>query len=208
MDTENPAIIVLPVRGLRCNGCASGLKQSLESLDGVSEALVSYDDSAATVTLSDDTQNRASLVAAVKAAGYEVPQSEPLTFNVQGMSCNGCAAGLKKTLEALPGVLEADVSFDESRATVTLDQELQSTASLQAAIEDAGYSVDIPPATGDACQMPSSANLTLGVDGMSCNGCASGLQKRLWQRHLQRWQHARLIRLAELVQLRYGSGMD
>jgi copper chaperone CopZ len=41
-----------------------------------------------------------------------------LKFKVTGMHCQGCADGIKGTLEDLPGVIEADASFADSAATV------------------------------------------------------------------------------------------
>jgi copper chaperone CopZ len=40
----------------------------------------------------------------------------PIT--VGGMSCGGCASSVKKALERVPGVVEATVSFEQSRADV------------------------------------------------------------------------------------------
>ena len=42
-------------------------------------------------------------------------------FDVEGMRCAGCVSGVTKALEAVPGVLGADVSFATSEARVAVD---------------------------------------------------------------------------------------
>lgn len=42
-----------------------------------------------------------------------------LTLKTSGMTCSSCAAGIKYNLENLPGVIKAEVSFYQSRATIT-----------------------------------------------------------------------------------------
>ena len=61
------------------------------------------------------------------------------TFQVSGMTCQGCARGLAKALKALPGVANAEVSLDAAEATVTFDPAHVSIAQLRAALEKAGY---------------------------------------------------------------------
>jgi copper chaperone CopZ len=47
-----------------------------------------------------------------------VSSTTVLRFKVTGMHCQGCADGIKGTLESLPGVIEADASFADGEATV------------------------------------------------------------------------------------------
>ena len=58
------------------------------------------------------------------------------------MSCNHCTAAVKKALEALDGVREADVSLEEKNAKVELDKDVADEA-LVKAVEDAGYTAKI-----------------------------------------------------------------
>ena len=63
-------------------------------------------------------------------------------LNVEGMSCNHCVATVKKALENVDGVKEADVILEEKRAEVKLDKEV-SDEILVDAVKDAGYSAKI-----------------------------------------------------------------
>ena len=60
--------ITISVKGMMCPHCVAHVKKALEAVDGVDDVTVSLDDANATVKGSVD---RASLIAAVKAAGYE-----------------------------------------------------------------------------------------------------------------------------------------
>jgi copper chaperone CopZ len=60
-------------------------------------------------------------------------------FAVEGMSCEGCALGLKAKLAKLPEVRSVEVSFEEKQVTVVADESRLSTADIEAAIQKAGY---------------------------------------------------------------------
>jgi copper chaperone len=66
---------------------------------------------------------------------------EKVTFNVQGMSCNGCVGSVTRVLKATPGVQEVSVTLQPGRAEVSYDPARTDAAALRNAIEDAGYGV-------------------------------------------------------------------
>ena len=61
------------------------------------------------------------------------------TFLVTGMMCAVCAGTVKKTLSDMPGVLEADVNFATSSATVVWNPAVTSPDAMKAALDKAGY---------------------------------------------------------------------
>ncbi len=61
------------------------------------------------------------------------------TYPVLGMSCASCAARVNKTLNGLPGVYQATVNYATAVAQVEYNLEVCSDATLQAAVQDAGY---------------------------------------------------------------------
>ena len=63
------------------------------------------------------------------------------TMKIKGMMCGHCEARVKKCLEELPGVAEADVNHKKDRAVVTLSEEV-SDEILKNTIEAQGYSVE------------------------------------------------------------------
>ena len=64
----------------------------------------------------------------------------PVSFEVKGMHCNGCAEAIAEETLGIPGVTGVVVSFDESRADVTLIEGADAGA-VEAAIRKLGYTV-------------------------------------------------------------------
>ena len=60
------------------------------------------------------------------------------TLFITGMMCPHCEARVKKTLEALDGVTEADVSHEKGTAVITLSKDVSDEV-LKKAIDDQGY---------------------------------------------------------------------
>jgi Cu2+-exporting ATPase len=63
------------------------------------------------------------------------------TYPVLGMSCASCAARVDKTLNGLPGVYQATVNYATAVAQVEYNPEVCSDATLQSAVQDAGYNL-------------------------------------------------------------------
>ncbi|NDO59491.1 heavy metal translocating P-type ATPase [Bacteroides caecimuris] len=61
------------------------------------------------------------------------------TYPVLGMSCASCAARVDKILNGLPGVYQATVNYATAVAQVEYNPEVCSDATLQSAVQDAGY---------------------------------------------------------------------
>ena len=64
----------------------------------------------------------------------------PVSFEVKGMHCNGCAEAIAEETRGIPGVTGVVVSFDESRADVMLVEGADAGA-VEAAIRKLGYTV-------------------------------------------------------------------
>lgn len=62
------------------------------------------------------------------------------TMHIEGMMCKHCEARVKKTLDSIKGVKNADVDHDNGRAVVELDGDV-SSEELKAAVEKEGYKV-------------------------------------------------------------------
>ena len=62
------------------------------------------------------------------------------TINIEGMMCGHCEASVKKALEAVDGVVNADVSHDKGTAVVTLEKDVSDDV-LTKAVEDKDFKV-------------------------------------------------------------------
>ena len=63
------------------------------------------------------------------------------TLNISGMSCGGCVRSVSKVLNALDGVVRAEVSLDMQSAVVDYDAAKLNLEQLRRAIVEAGYEV-------------------------------------------------------------------
>jgi mercuric transport protein len=61
------------------------------------------------------------------------------TIQVEGMTCGGCAIGVRTALKRLDGVAKAEVSYQEQRAVVTFDPAKVTTDQLLEAIRKLQY---------------------------------------------------------------------
>jgi copper chaperone len=68
---------------------------------------------------------------------------EQVTLKVTGMTCGGCVRSVKKVLESVPGVANAEVSLDQAEARVQFDPARADARRLAAAVESAGYQASI-----------------------------------------------------------------
>ncbi|KAI3590416.1 Mercuric ion reductase (plasmid) [Cupriavidus sp. U2] len=74
-----------------------------------------------------------------------------MTLKIDGMTCVSCAEHLRKTLEKVPGVRSAEVSYSKALANVTVEEGVSHDA-LAAAVTKAGYHTkvaDVPPRSAD-----------------------------------------------------------
>lgn len=64
-------------------------------------------------------------------------------FNIEGMTCDSCAADIKETLEETAGVKAADVTLKRKTAIVDFDEQTVQQSTLIKKIQDLGYEASI-----------------------------------------------------------------
>lgn len=65
-----------------------------------------------------------------------------LTLDVEGMKCEGCENAVDSALSGVEGVRRADVSHEDGRAELVLDDDVP-PETLLTAVEDAGYRASV-----------------------------------------------------------------
>jgi len=60
-------------------------------------------------------------------------------FNIEGLSCVGCANTAQQQLKNVRGVLSAMVSFDNKNAIIEYDQVQTTSQELKNALDQVGY---------------------------------------------------------------------
>jgi len=129
----------LAIQGMSCANCSATITDTVEALDGVSEAAVNYATDEGSVTYDPDVVSLAEIYDAVEDAGYEA-QRATVSIAISDMTCANCAETNAVALEGVPGVLDAEVNYATDEAQVAYNPEDVSRDALYDAIEDAGYS--------------------------------------------------------------------
>ena len=75
----------------------------------------------------------------VLASSSTFAAERTLMLAVQNMYCDACPLIVRKSLEAVPGVAKAVVSFKDKTAVVTYDDSKANVNALTAATTKAGY---------------------------------------------------------------------
>ena len=90
-------------------------------------------------------------------------------YRIEGMTCDGCRKKVENRLNEIPGV-KAEVTLNPGRAILTTDQHIPDER-LQKELSEAGnYTIAM-----DHGRMVHQYR----VEGMSCDGCRSKVEKRL-----------------------------
>ncbi|MBL1179227.1 heavy metal translocating P-type ATPase [Pantanalinema sp. GBBB05] len=108
-----------------------------------------------------------------------------LQAHIGGMDCGGCAKTIATTLQQLPGVGEATVSFATERLNVTYDSQQVDEAAIRDRVTALGYTFEPiptqPSPVQTPLQTPSTQTLQAQVGGMDCGGCARTIAANLQQ---------------------------
>ena len=64
------------------------------------------------------------------------------TYEVEGMTCDACAANIETSVGEIEGVLSARVSYEDGRAEVTYDPARLAPGAVEAAMERMGYTAE------------------------------------------------------------------
>jgi len=135
----------LRLSGMDCGDCALSIEKSLQSMQGVSSAKVSFGASSAEVLYDPARVSHEALVNRVKGLGYhveEAAQPGSIELVIEGMDCGDCARTVEKAVAALPGVESASVNFGSARLSVVPGEGAASglAESIEQRVREAGYS--------------------------------------------------------------------
>ena len=89
-----------------------------------------------------------------------------IAIGIEGMTCANCAARVERALARLAGVCQAGVNLATARAAVEYDAEVTSAESIAHAVSASGY-------------RPVTAELDIGVGGMTCAACSTRVERAL-----------------------------
>lgn len=110
-----------------------------------------------------------------------------ITLKVGGMTCGHCEKRVHDAISKVDGVSKAEVSLNESRATVEYDPKKTNEAEIKSAVLKAGYAVaSSEKKTADADEEKKAVaaesppvRYTLKISGMHCASCAQNIENAL-----------------------------
>ncbi len=140
--------IEFAVAGMTCASCVTRVERALKALPGVESAIVNLATERATVIYDPSTTAPAALAEAVHARGYD-PVMADIDIGVGGMTCASCAGRVERALQALPGVIEANVNLATEAAHVHYLVGALDEATVRAAIRATGYEPLAGPAADE-----------------------------------------------------------
>ena len=132
----------IPVVGMHCAGCSGRVERAVAALPGVGSAQVDLGRMTLNVEGAESLTAQ-SIADAITKAGYAVPHAEH-ELKIEGMTCAGCAGKVERALNAVPGVLQAQVDVMSGAAHVeSIAGTLDDSALVQVVIA-AGYRTNLP----------------------------------------------------------------
>jgi Cd2+/Zn2+-exporting ATPase len=145
--TQTPSLKTqtLQVGGMDCGSCAKTIEASLQQLNGVTQASVSFATGKVRVSYDPQLLREPEIVNRITALGYtvDVALAKKLQVQVGGMDCGSCAKTIEVGLQQIAGVLEVMVSFATGRLQVSYDPQLVSETTIYHRIRELGYIVEI-----------------------------------------------------------------
>ncbi len=130
--------IEIGIQGMTCASCSSRVERTLVKLPGVHQATVNLATERASIEYDEQAITPDALLAAITDVGYTAVSAD-YEIGIGGMTCASCSSRVERTLNALPGVIEAGVNLATERATVRYTPASLSPDDIARAIEDAGY---------------------------------------------------------------------
>ena len=136
-------VTTLEISGMTCSSCAATVEKAVGRLAGVDSASVNFATERLTVHRQNTELPVASIIDAVKSAGYDASSVDDsvrdVTIPIEGMTCASCAQRVEKQISDLDGVHKASVNFATERAYVEYDPGRVRISAIKTAIADAGY---------------------------------------------------------------------
>lgn len=129
--------INLPITGMGCASCVNKVEKALANVEGLGAASVNLAAQKAEVQVPADFDS-GKLVSALGALKYTTT-TEKFELAIEGMHCASCVGKVEKALQALPGVLKANVNLAAEKAYIEVLAGNIGMPDLIAAVKKVGY---------------------------------------------------------------------
>lgn len=139
-SASNFKSILLPLTGITCTNCITGIEMAVGKLPGVLEAKIDFVGEKLKVVFDSDRLNYKDLISFIGKIGFGVPSGN-LELQLTGVSDNSNTLFLEKTLLKLDGVLNAVVNPGSELLRVEYIPGLADVAGISAVIKKSGFQI-------------------------------------------------------------------
>ncbi|CAA2979700.1 probable copper-transporting ATPase HMA5 [Olea europaea subsp. europaea] len=159
-DEESKALF--SVIGMTCTACAGSVEKAVKRLPGIKEAVVDVLNNRAQVIFYPAFVNEETIRETIQDVGFRVTMIKEDTndiytqvcrIHIKEMSCTSCSTTLESALQAMHGVLKAQVVLATEEAEVQYYPKILSYYQILEAIEDAGFEAMLISAGEDRLQI-------------------------------------------------------
>ncbi|MGL5740222.1 MAG: cation transporter, partial [Plesiomonas shigelloides] len=162
-----PTTVLLALEGLKCMGCANKVKNTLLTLSNVTDVTATPQYAKVTGDAPVDE-----LIQQINALGYQaMTANKPdLILSLSGLACGSCVAKTQAALEAVSGVVSAEVDKTSARIFGRA-----SADALIAAVTAAGYQAQV----AESAAQTSAPVTVLALSGLACESCEQATRTAL-----------------------------
>ncbi len=100
------------------------------------------------------------------------------TYNITGMTCNGCRSHVENALKDVPGVSDVVVDLEKAEAVIKMEDHIE-VSEFRRALKESGGNYDISEKHTGKTDHHVPIEHTYHVEGMTCNGCRTHVENIL-----------------------------
>lgn len=139
------------IEGMTCKGCLRNVKSALSDIPGVTDVHIELETSVATVQMEKHIPLEQLEEAIQKKKSkyhihpFKTDGMETRTFNIHGMTCQGCRRHVEEILKNVEGVSTAFVNLEKQEAVIEMERKLPLSVLEKTLESDGGtYSISLP----------------------------------------------------------------
>ncbi len=136
--------LTLKITGMHCASCVDTIESALKPIEGINKATVNFATEKATIEFDPEKITESDITKIIDGTGYPVAtqtQTQKAIFKIGGMTCSSCARTIEKALKKSTSVIEANVNFATTAATISYDPTQTDILKLKKIVESTGYGV-------------------------------------------------------------------
>ncbi|KAL2516736.1 putative copper-transporting ATPase HMA5 [Abeliophyllum distichum] len=140
--------VLFSVIGMTCAACAGSVEKAVKRLPGIKEAVVDVLNNRAQVMFYPAFVNEETIRETIEDVGFQATMikeeineksTQVCRIRIKEMSCTSCSTTVESSLQAMHGVIKAQVALATEEAEVQYDPKILSYNQILEAIEDAGF---------------------------------------------------------------------